>query len=88
MFPVKPKKLLVPHLLAQSKNMTARDLAERSGMQPDQAYAASKRMLAMTGVQLRQYRPQRQISLHMGASQVEVAAAPGAGAAEPAQKPA
>lgn len=66
----------------ESKNTTARDLAVRSGMQPDQVYAASKRMLAMTGVQLRQYQPQRQISLHMGASRVDVAAAAGADAAK------
>lgn len=41
-------------------------------MQPDQAYIASKRMLAMTGVQLRQYRPQHQISLQMGLNRVNL----------------
>lgn len=58
----------------QAKNTTVRDLAVHSGMQPDQAYAASKRMLAMTGVQLRQYRPQQQVSLHMGTGKADGAA--------------
>ncbi len=56
----------------QAKNTTAKDLAAHSGMQPDQAYIASKRMLAMTGVQLRQYRPQHQISLQMGLNRVDL----------------
>ena len=57
----------------QAKNTTVRDLAVHSGMQPDQAYAASKRMLAMTGVQLRQYRPQHEICLRMGAGKASEA---------------
>lgn len=60
----------------QAKNTTVRDLAVHSGMQPDQAYAASKRMLAMTGVQLRQYRPKHEISLRMGVSKASEAVQP------------
>ena len=46
-----------------SVKQASRETAANGGMRPEEAYTAAKRMLAMTGVSLRQFRPQQELCI-------------------------